>query len=478
METAQAPQEGAAALDGILQALKAAWQREPYPTLATRLGWLERLERLITTHADDLAQAVSLDFGHRSPVETELAEFFPSLQASRHARRHLARWMRPQRRGVSLWFQPARAEVRPQPVGVVGIIVPWNYPIFLALGPLVAALAAGNRVMIKMSEYTPHTGALLARLVVAHFGDDVIRVVNGDVTVAEAFSRLPFDHLLFTGSTAVGRHVMQAASANLTPVTLELGGKSPVIVTPGFDAGRAARRIVAGKMLNAGQTCVAPDYVLVHESDRTALMTALVEAARQYYPTLAENPDYSAIIHPRQYQRLQDWLEEARSGGATIVPVNPANEDLTPVRKLPLTLVWGAPAQCRLMREEIFGPLLPVVGYRDVDEALAYVAERPRPLALYLFDDDRRRVRQVLERTIAGGVTVNDTVLHVAQDDLPFGGVGPSGMGHYHAHEGFLTLSKLKPVFYQSRFNGMALTAPPYGRRIRWLLRWMLGRRP
>lgn len=462
-----------------LGTMRRYYQAEPVPTLARRMDWLDSLATLLKHHQLDIAEAINADFGHRSSVETRLAEVFPALEGVRHARRHLRGWMRPQRRSVSVWFMPARARVLPQPLGVVGIVVPWNYPLFLAIGPLVAALAAGNRVLLKMSELTPKTGALLAQLLQRYLGDDVVQVVNGDVAVARAFAALPFDHLLFTGSTRVGYEVMRSAAANLVPVTLELGGKSPVLLAPDADIAHAARRIVAGKMLNAGQTCVAPDYVLVHEDRRDALLAGLRKAVLAAYPSLAGNADCSAIVNAAHYQRLCQWRDEAAAAGAQIDEVKPAAESadaLHAVRKLPLTLILNAPSDCTLMREEIFGPLLPVVTYRDFADAIAYINARARPLALYLFDRDKVRVAQTLAATLSGGVTVNDILLHVAQDDLPFGGVGASGMGHYHAHEGFLTFSKLRPVLYQSRLAGTWLTAPPYGKVIAHLLRLMIGR--
>ncbi|POZ60412.1 coniferyl aldehyde dehydrogenase [Chromobacterium alticapitis] len=456
--------------------LKTTARTAPYPSADTRRAWLAALERLMQENRQALIDAVSRDFGHRSDVETRLAELFPSLEGARHARRHVKAWMKPRRRGVSIWFQPASASVLPQPLGVVGVVVPWNYPLFLSFGPIAAALAAGNRVMVKMSEYTPATGELLQKLARQYFGDELLMVVNGGAELAQAFTRLPFDHLLFTGSTAVGRHVMHAAAENLTPVTLELGGKSPALVARGGNLRRAAEAIVAGKMLNAGQTCVAPDYVLVNDKDCEALLAELRAAAARLYPTLASNLDYSAIANERHYQRLQSWLEAARQAGASVEAVNPAGEALEAARKLPLTLALDCPDDCELMREEIFGPVLPVVRYGKFEEALDYINARPRPLALYLFDDDALRIERVLKETVSGGVSVNDTLLHVVQENLPFGGVGPSGMGHYHGHEGFLTFSKLKPVFRQSRLAGTWLTRPPYGKLVEAMLKLMLRR--
>lgn len=466
-------------LEQRLAALRAQVAGQPFPDAAQRVRWLDALAQLVQRHQHELAAAVNADFGQRSEVETRLAELFPTMEGIRHARRRLRGWMRPQRRQLSWWFRPARAQVMAQPLGVVGIIVPWNYPLFLALGPLSCALAAGNRVLLKMSELTPQTGQLLAQLLQRYLGDEVVQVVNGDVALARAFSALPFDHLLFTGSTAVGRQVMQAAAANLTPVTLELGGKSPLLVMPGYDPQRAARSIVAGKMMNAGQTCVAPDYLLVPRQEQAALLQAIRAAAAHSYPTLARNSDYSAIINQAHYQRLCLWRDEAVAAGAVVSEINPAAESsamLAETRKLPLTLLEQVPAHCRVLQDEIFGPLLPVIAYDTPDEAVRYINAQPRPLALYLFDHQPQRVRELLQQTTAGGVTVNDTLLHVIQDDLPFGGIGPSGMGHYHGHEGFLTFSKLKPVLYQSRFNGAVLIAAPYGRVVQTMLRWMIGR--
>ena len=475
MDAPTAPLMHSGDLAARLDALRGAWRADPDPSLAARQRVLDALGEMLLNHQGEWCAAVSADFGHRSDTETRLAELFPSMEGIRHAKKHLARWMKPQGRPVSFWFKPARARVRPQPLGVIGVIVPWNYPVYLALGPMLAALAAGNRVMVKMSEFTPNTGALMAALCKRYLAGWV-DVVEGDANVAAAFSALPFDHLLFTGSTAVGRHVMRAASEHLTPVTLELGGKSPCIVAPGFDARRAADCIVVGKMLNAGQTCVAPDYLLVPEGEAPALVDAIKAAATRMYPTLAANPDYTAIVNARHHARLTGLLAEAAAQGARLTEVNPKAEDLAACGKLPLTLVEGAPEGTRLMQDEIFGPLLPIVPYRSFDEALAYVNARPRPLALYLFDTDQARIARAERETVAGGMCVNTTVLHVAQDDLPFGGVGASGIGHYHGHEGFLTFSKLKPVLAMPRLNTLWLLHAPYGARARWLLARMLGR--
>ncbi|WP_215782366.1 coniferyl aldehyde dehydrogenase [Paludibacterium sp. B53371] len=468
------PEQQVSTLEAAFAAMQAASRREPFPDLALRRQRLTRLADVLFQHQDAIAAAISADFGHRSAEETRLAELFPSLEGIRHARHHLRRWMRPQRRSVAFWFKPARNRVMPQPLGVVGIVVPWNYPLFLAIGPLVAALAAGNRAMIKMSEFTPQTGALLADLLAQALGPEVVQVFNGPVELAQRFGSLPFDHLLFTGSTAVGREVMRAAAANLTPVTLELGGKSPVLLAADADMARAAEAVVAGKMLNAGQTCVAPDYVLLPRGQREQWVRALSAAARKLYPALKDNPDYTAIINQRHYQRLASWIEAARAAGAVVEQINPRQEDTASVRKLPLTLVWQCPEDAVLMQEEIFGPVLPLVEYDDLPQAIDYINQRPRPLALYLFSDQPAVQQRVLQQTVSGGVVINETMLHVIQEDMPFGGVGPSGMGHYHGREGFLTMSKLKPVMQQRRLQTRWMLLPPYGALARCLLKLMV----
>lgn len=435
---------------------------------------LASLESLLRDNAEALCAAVDRDFGGRSPAETRLLEIFPAIEALRHARRHLASWMRPRRARTNFWFLPGRSRVMMQPLGVVGIVVPWNYPIYLAMGPLASALAAGNRALVKMSEVAPATGELLRRLVAERFPAEVLAIVNGGPEVARHFVALPFDHLLFTGSTAVGREVMGAAAANLTPVTLELGGKSPAIVGRGMPVEEAAERILFGKCLNAGQTCVAPDYVLVPEERVEAFVHAARAAVGRMYPRMRDTPDYTAIVNARHRERLACMLEEAASRGATVVSLAPGGDPLERSPKLAPTLVLGAPDDTRLMREEIFGPILPVVTYRALDEAIGYVNARPRPLALYVFDHDRASVARVLAETVSGGACVNETLLHLGQDDLPFGGVGPSGMGEYHGRAGFDTFSKRKAVFYQSRLNGLTLLRPPYGPRFEALVRLLV----
>ena len=458
--------------------LQLAARGDSNPDRAVRERRLLTLDRLLLDNEPAIADAVRRDFGHRSAAETRLLELFPSHAAIGHARRHLRRWMRPRARSVSLWFQPGRAEVRYQPLGAVGIIVPWNYPIFLAAAPLAAALAAGNRALVKMSENTPATASLFAELVARYFADDELSVVEGDVGVAREFARLPFDHLLFTGSTPVGRQVMRAAADSLTPVTLELGGKSPAIIGPRLSASghfaRAVERIIIGKCMNAGQTCIAPDYVLLPAGQEQAFIERARQVVAACYPAIESNTDYSTIVDQRQYARLCAYVDEARAGNAKIIDLAPGAVADSGTRRLPPLALLDLSDSLRVMQEEIFGPLLPVLPYRDLDEAIRFVNSRPRPLALYYFDRENANIERVLNETVAGGVTVNDTILHIAQDDLPFGGVGPSGMGCYHGFAGFETFSVKKAVFRQSRLSAIGLFKPPYGAVFERLTRILL----
>lgn len=463
LQTLQQPLE---TLDRQFQAQRAAYSANPMPLAAQRQQWLKALRDLLSSERQALIEAISADFSHRSADETLLAELMPSLHGIHYANRHLKKWMQPSRRKVGMAFQPASAKVVYQPLGVVGVIVPWNYPLYLAVGPMVGALAAGNRVMLKLSESTPATGLLLKELLARIFPEDLVCVVLGEADVGVAFSRLPFDHLLFTGSTSVGRHVMRAAAENLTPVTLELGGKSPAIVSRDVPLKDAAERIAFGKTLNAGQTCVAPDYVLVPEDRVGAFVEAYRQAVKGFYPTLADNADYTAIINERQLARLNGYVSDATSKGALLIPLFEQGQG----RRMPHSVLLNVSDEMTVMQDEIFGPLLPIVPYRDLEQAFAYINQRPRPLALYYFGYDKREQHRVLHETHSGGVCLNDTLLHVAQDDMPFGGIGPSGMGHYHGHEGFLTFSKAKGVLIKQRFNAARLIYPPYGTSIQKLI--------
>ena len=463
LQTLQQPLEE---LDRLFAAQRAAYAANPMPAADQRQQWLKALRDLLSDERQALVEAISADFSHRSADETLLAELMPSLHGIHYASRHLKGWMKSSRRKVGMAFQPASAKVVYQPLGVIGIIVPWNYPLYLAIGPLVGALAAGNRVMLKLSESTPATGQLLKTLLGRIFPEDLVCVVLGEADVGVAFSRLRFDHLLFTGATSIGKQVMRAAAENLTPVTLELGGKSPAIVSRDVPLKDAAERIAFGKTLNAGQTCVAPDYVLVPQDRVGAFVEAYRQVVNSFYPTLADNPDYTAIINERQLARLNGYVSDATSKGALLIPLFEQGQG----RRMPHSLLLNVTDEMTVMQDEIFGPLLPIVPYQDLDQAFAYINQRPRPLALYYFGYDKREQDRVLHETHSGGVCLNDTLLHVAQDDMPFGGIGPSGMGHYHGHEGFLTFSKAKGVLIKQRFNAARLIYPPYGKSIQKLI--------
>lgn len=461
-------------LEQMLQRLQNAYRREPNPPLKQRLVWLDKLEQLTVRHGDDICRTISQDFGHRSYHETELAELFAIVSSIKYAKRHLASWMKAKPVATALQFFPAKNSLLPQPLGVVGIISPWNYPHQLALGPAIAAFAAGNRVMIKPSELTPHYSRLLAELVADFFTEDEIVVVPGGLEVGKAFSALRFDHLIFTGSTAVGKQVAVAAAQNLTPVTMELGGKSPAIIDASADINTVAASLAFGKLLNAGQTCVAPDYVLVVADKRNEFIAAITEAARRMYPSLENNPDYTAIISDHHYQRLQRLLTDAVSRGAQCIPMTGATQSagMTAGRKFAPVLLLNTTADMQIMQEEIFGPLLPVISYEgDVMAAIDFVNSRERPLALYWYGSDQQSRDLVLKKTVSGGVTINDCLWHLGQEAQPFGGVGASGMGAYHGEWGFRTLSKEKPVFSQSRMNGIFLFHPPYGKTFARMLK-------
>ncbi|MEO5671810.1 MAG: coniferyl aldehyde dehydrogenase [Ramlibacter sp.] len=447
---------------------RAAFAADMNPPFAARMDRLNRLYEMTEAIAPALIEAIAADFGHRSPHVTRLADIMMVLAAIKHARRKLKRWMRRRRITTALAFQPGRCEIRPQPLGVVGVVAPWNYPYQLAIGPAIAALAAGNRVMIKPSELTPRFSALLAQAVSAAFAPEELTVVPGDAELGKAFVSLPFDHLIFTGSTAVGREVAKAAAANLTPVTLELGGKSPAILGADCDLARAAESLVIGKMLNAGQTCIAPDYALVPRALMDGFAEAMLAAVRRRYPDIARNPDTTSIVNDRHFARLNFLLEDARVRGAKVMPLA-APADGTRTRLLPPALVLGVNDNMAIMQQEIFGPLLPVLPYDNLDEAIAYVNSHDRPLSLYWFGRDKAAREQVLAQTISGGVTVNDCMWHFGQEELPFGGVGASGMGAYHGETGFRTFSKDKPVFHQSVLSGVPLLYPPYGRMFEFM---------
>jgi len=458
----------------IFDSQRAAFLRMGPPPLEQRLTDLSRLEEAVSENVDKLVAAISADFGNRSRYETEIAEVFPILSAIRHTMRNLGQWMQPKKVPVGLELMPARARILFQPVGVAGIISPWNYAFQLAIMPLVAALAAGNRVMLKPSELTPLTSKFMGELLANVFSSERVATIVGGTEVGQAFARLPFDHLFYTGSTAVGRTVMQAAAENLTPVTLELGGKSPCIIADDAFLRGAVKSIVYGKLLNAGQTCIAPDYVLLPERRLEAFVRLATRTVQNFYPTLANNPDYTSIINERHYRRVAQYVAEAKADGMRVIEINPADETLGPeARKLPPTLVINPTDDLSIMREEIFGPVLPIKTYRNLDEAISYINKRPRPLALYYFGFRRGRRDEVLRKTVSGGAAVNTTLFHFAVEELPFGGVGASGIGAYHGEFGFQTFSHRRGVFLQSRFSGTRFLRPPFGRITDLMLRFL-----
>ncbi|WP_326527459.1 coniferyl aldehyde dehydrogenase [Dokdonella sp.] len=460
-------------LSALLERQRKAWSANP-PDRAQRMADMAALREAVVRRMPDLVAAMQADFGHRSRHESLISDGVIVLQEIDHVRKHLRRWMRPKRRFADWLFWPARTELQYRAVGVVGIISPWNYPVNLGLVPLVTAIAAGNHVMLKPSEYTPHTSRALTELFAEVFPPERVSVVEGGAELAARFAALPFDHLFFTGSTAVGRKVMAAAAPNLTPLTLELGGKSPAIIAADYPIETAAARIAAGKFFNAGQTCIAPDYVLVPRAKRDALVDALRQCVERSYPDFSQNQDFTSIINEGHFNRLRGLVDEARAAGARIISLpNDAAHDPARRRFAP-TLVLDAPLDSRLMQEEIFGPVLPLVPYDTLDQALQLIAALPRPLALYHFDHDRKRTRRVIAAQLAGGVNVNDCLLQFGQTHLPFGGVGPSGMGQYHGHAGFLAMSKQLPIMYQSRWPSWALMRPPYGKLAERLIGWLV----
>ncbi|MBA3810634.1 MAG: coniferyl aldehyde dehydrogenase [Caulobacteraceae bacterium] len=461
-------------MDALLGRQKAAHLQDGAPSADRRIERLDRCIGLLVDNRGEIEEALNVDFGARSREATAFADVASSIGTLKHAKTHLKAWMRAEKRKTTpalLGLFGARAQVRFQPKGVVGIISPWNFPVNLTFTPLAGVLAAGNRAMIKPSELTPATSDLMARMFGSVFSPEEIAVVTGGPDVGQAFASLAFDHLIFTGATAIARHVMRAAAENLTPLTLELGGKSPVIVGRSADLKTAAARIMNGKTLNAGQICLAPDYVIVPVDRMAAFVGEAEGAARRMFPTIRDNPDYSAIVSQRHYERITGYIDEARAGGARVLEIKPDGEDLTQQehRKIAPTLIIDPTDDMKVMQEEIFGPVLPVKGYAAVDDAIAYVNAHDRPLGLYYFGDDADERERVLSGTTSGGVTVNDVVFHVAQEDLPFGGIGPSGMGSYHGFDGFAEFSHKRAIYTQLKNDLPQLRAlrPPYGAAIR-----------
>jgi coniferyl-aldehyde dehydrogenase len=464
----------------ILRRQRAAQISSGPPSIELRIDRLDRAIGSIVDHQDEIVEALSSDFGSRSPEESLMTNVMGSIEPLKFAKKNLRRWMRSEKRKVMfpLNLLGARAELRYQPLGVVGIISPWNFPFNLTFGPLAGALAAGNRVMIKPSEFTPASSALMERMLASVFDETEVAVLTGGPEVGQAFAGLPFDHILFTGATSIGRHVMRAAAENLVPVTLELGGKSPVIVSRTANLEDTAQKVMAGKMMNAGQICLAPDYVFVPEEQKASFVAALKSSAAKMFAGLAENPDYTSVINQRHHDRLQRYLSEARAQGAEVVEINPANEefDSDEHHKMAPALVLDPDDKMSVMTEEIFGPILPIKTYRQIDEVIDYINDRDRPLGLYYFGKDKAEQERVLSRTTSGGVTINDVIMHVSVEDLPFGGVGPSGMGNYHGREGFKTFSHARAVMTQSKINVGAMMRPPYGEKIRKMVKGQIKR--
>lgn len=463
VELAQADVQ-VADLHRVFKAQKQAFRQRPMPSADERIAHLESFRRVLVKYQDELAQAASDDFGHRSLDETKFAEIMTTLEGVKYYKKNVRKWMRPEKRHVSALQMPATARVYHQPLGVVGVIVPWNYPIFLATGPLMCALTAGNRVMIKMSGFTPRVGETVKKMLAEAFSEDQVAVFTGRGEISEEFSKLAFDQLTFTGSTNVGRTVMEQAARNLTPVLLELGGKSPVVVHESYPIADAAERISFGKCWNAGQTCVAPDYLMLPPGKTQQFVDAFTAQVSKMYPTMLNNPDYTSVINDKQYKRVQGYLDDARAQGAKIIEINPAKESFANTRKMPLTVVTGVTPDMQIMQNEIFAPVLAVMEYSTLDDALRYINDRPRPLALYYFDWSSSRADYVAANTHSGGMCINEVMSHVGVDDLPFGGVGASGMGKYHGHEGFLAMSNAKSILEKPKFYALRFFLPPFNK--------------
>ena len=465
-------------MQSILDRQRAAYLAEGIVNSETRIDRLERAVRVVKKHQKAFVQAMNEDFGHRSEHQSLFTDVASSIGPLRHAQQNLKRWQKKDKRKVTpgiLALLGAKAWVEYQPLGVVGVISPWNFPVNLTFTPLAGVLSAGNRCMIKPSEYTPATSAAMAAGFAEEFDEEEIAVITGGPQTGADFSGLAFDHLLFTGATSVAKHVMRAASENLVPVTLELGGKSPVIISPKADMAPTTDALMAGKMMNAGQICLAPDYVFVPRDRMGEFVESSKRSVAKMYPTLLDNPDYTSVINARHFERINGYVDEARERGVEVVEINPADEDFRQqsAHKIAPTLLIDPPEDSAVMQEEIFGPVMPIKSYDSLDETLDYVNSHDRPLGLYYFGTDQEETQRVLNQTTSGGVTLNDVVMHVAQEDLPFGGVGPSGMGAYHGEDGFRTFSHAKAVFKQATFNPAEKLGlrPPYGDKLMGLLK-------
>lgn len=453
-------------LHDLLAQQKLAYQRYQMPTAKERIDRLARLKNVLVKYQDQIAEAINLDYGNRAIGETKIGELMTCLEQIKYYSKHLTNWMKPSKRHISMLHQPAKGWVQYQPLGVIGIIAPWNYPLLLSVGPLICALAAGNHAMIKISSASKHFGHILEDILSEAFPQELVAVVIGGGPISDTFSHLAFDKIIFTGSTNVGKTVMSAAAENLVPVLLELGGKSPVIVHPSSDMKEVAQRIAFGKLWNAGQTCVAPDYMFLPKGKTAEFAENFKNIVASMYPSLKDNQDYTSIINDKQYNRVQGYLEDARNQGAKFIEINPQNEELSLVRKIAPTLLTGVTSAMDIMKNEIFGPVLPIMEYDQIDDVIEFINDRPRPLALYYFDFDNARAQYVAERTHSGHFGQNAVLTHVAQDDLPFGGVGASGMGKYHGPEGFFGFSHERSVMSIPKFFSLKFILPPFNKPI------------
>ena len=456
-------------LSTVLTKQKQAYLSAPNLSAKERIAQLLTLKNALLSYQESLVDALNQDYGQRPKQDTLIADIMPCVVNINYTIKRLKKWMKPQRRHAGLLLAPAKVEVHYQPLGVIGIMVPWNFPVMLSIGPLITALAAGNRVMIKLSEFTPFTNQIIKEMLSSAFTEDTVACIEGEATIAAKFSSLPFDHLIFTGSTAVGRHVMRAAADNLTPVTLELGGKSPVIIAPDMPIATAVERLIFGKCLNAGQICVAPDYIFCPKDKVEEFISSYQKLFQKMYKNNNGIQDYAHVINENQHNRLLSWLDDAISKGAQVVSANGEEIDRSS-RELATQLVTATTDDMLIMQQEIFGPILPIIGYENISESVDYINQRPRPLALYIMSFDENTQQQLLSQTHSGGVCINETIFHVAADDAPFGGIGDSGMGQYHGKEGFLTFSKAKTVLSRGKLNVGKLIHPPYGKIIQKLM--------
>ena len=456
-------------LNKVLEKQKKAHLRDGALSVETRKEWIDRCITLLIKYQNEIVEAISKDFGHRSTESSLLADVAGSIGSLKSAKENIKKWVKPEKRKVTpaiLGLLGAKLRVEYQPLGTVGVISPWNFPVTLTFGPLGSIFAAGNRAMIKPSEFTPETSKLMKVMFEEAFKEEEVAVFTGGPDLGEAFSSLPFDHLLFTGATSIAKHVMRAASENLVPVTLELGGKSPVIISKNTNFDMSVKRVMAGKTMNAGQICLAPDYVFIPKDKKEEFISQSKKTVTEMYPSLKDNPDYTSVINQRHYDRLQGYVDEAKEKGFEVIEINPSNEDFSQQahHKIPPTLIVDPDDNLSVMKEEIFGPILSVKTYEDIEDTVDYINSNDRPLGLYYFGDDKKEMQHVLENTTSGGVTINDVVFHVGQDNAPFGGVGPSGTGSYHGIEGFKNFSHTKTIYTQSSFDGLfGLFRPPFG---------------